>query len=322
MGILERGGNAFDAAAAAGFVLQVVEPHLNGPAGEAPIILWDAQRGEVEVVCGQGVSPAAGTIAHFRALGLELVPGTGLLACCVPGAFDAWMTMLLEHGTMRLSDILMPAIEYASAGSPLVPRISETIATVKPMFEAEWKSSAAIYLSGGRVPVPGRLFRNPVLATTYQRLLSEAELASPDREGQIQAARRIWSQGFIAAAIDRFCRDNEVMDSSGRRHRGILSGDDMARWRATVERPLTYDYRGYTVCKCGPWTQGPVFLQQLALLKSMDIAAMDPLGPDFVHAVVESAKLAFADREAWYGDPEAVDVPMTDLLGSEYTGKR
>jgi gamma-glutamyltranspeptidase/glutathione hydrolase len=322
MGVLERGGNAFDAAVAVGFTLQVVEPHLNGPAGEAPILLWSAERGRAVAICGQGVSPAAATMGHFRGLGVDMVPGTGLLAACVPGAFDAWMRLLRDYGTLPLEEVMAPAIGYAEGGYPLVPRIAETIATVKEMFETEWRSSAAIYLPGGAPPVPGRLFRNGVLAATYRRLLSEAQAAGGGREAQIEAARRAWSQGFIATAIDRFCRENEVMDTSGRRHRGLLTGDDMARWQASVEEPLAYDYRGYTVCKCGPWTQGPVFLQQLALLDGFDIAAMDPAGPDFVHTVVECAKLAFADREAWYGDPDFFNVPMAALLSDDYTRAR
>ncbi len=322
LGVLERGGNAFDAAAAMGFVLQVVEPHLNGPAGEVPIILWDQKRAQAEVICGQGVAPAGATIAHYKSLGLDLVPGTGLLACCVPGAFDAWMRLLLEHGTMRLGEIMAPALEYAERGYPLVPRIAATIETVRMLFETEWRSSAAIYLPGGKVPTPGRLFRNPALAATYRRLVAEAEAGGGGREAEIERARRVWAEGFVAAAIDRFCRDNEVIDSSGRRHRGVLTGADMARWRASVEAPLAYDYHGYTVMKCGPWTQGPVLLQQLALLRDSDLASLDPVGPDFVHTVVEAAKLAYADREAWYGDPEFVDVPMAELLSDAYTQGR
>jgi gamma-glutamyltranspeptidase/glutathione hydrolase len=322
MGVLERGGNAFDAAAAAGFVLQVVEPHLNGPAGEAPMLLWDGRRAAVEVICGQGPSPAGATIAAFRRLGLDLVPGTGLLAACVPGAFDAWMRLLLEHGTLHLAEVLAPALVYAGGGYPVVPRITAAIETVRPLFETEWPSSAAIYLAGGSPPQPGRLFRNPALAATYRRLLAEAQAASPDRDGQIEAARRIWAEGFIADAIDRFCRGAPVMDSSGRRHHGLLTGEDMARWRAPVEAPVTFDYHGYTLCKCGPWTQGPVLLQALALLEDADLGAMDPLGPDFVHSVVESLKLAFADREAWYGDPAAVDVPVAALLSRDYARER
>jgi gamma-glutamyltranspeptidase/glutathione hydrolase len=322
MGMLERGGNAFDAAVATAFVLQVVEPHLNGPGGEAPMILWDQRRGAVEVICGQGVSPAGATIAHFKALGLDLIPGTGLLAACVPGAFDAWMRLLIEHGTLRLGEIMAPALGYAGGGYPVVPRITAAIETVRQLFETEWPSSAAIYLPGGRAPLPGRLFRNRSLAETYARLLREAEAASADRDAQIEAARRIWADGFIAAAIDRFCRTEAVMDSSGRRHRGILTGDDMARWRSRVEAPLTADYHGYTVCKCGPWTQGPVLLQQLTLLEGFDLSAMDPLGPEFVHVVVETAKLAFADREAWYADPDFVDVPIATLLSRDYARER
>ena len=322
MSMLERGGNAFDAAVAMAFTLQVVEPHLNGPAGEAPMLLWDRRRGKVEVICGQGVSPAGATIAAFQRLGLDLIPGTGLLAACVPGAFDAWMRLLLEHGTLRLGEVLEPALGYATQGYPVVPRITATIETVRQLFETEWKSSAAIYLPGGKPPVPGRLFRNPALAATYRRLLGEAEAASGERDAQIEAARRSWAEGFIADAIDRFCRGETVMDSSGRRHRGLLTGEDMARWRAGVEAPLSFDYHGYTVCKCGPWTQGPVLLQQLALLEAFDLGAMDPTGPDFVHSVVESAKLAFADREAWYGDPAFVEVPMAELLSRDYARAR
>jgi gamma-glutamyltranspeptidase / glutathione hydrolase len=322
MGALERGGNAFDAAVTAAFVLQVVEPHLNGPAGEAPILLWNAKERAAQVICGQGVSPAAATIDHFKGLGLDLIPGTGLLAACVPGAFDAWMRLLLEHGTMRLGEVLAPALGYAKNGYPVVPRISAAIETVRPMFETEWRSSAAIYLPGGKVPQPGGLFRNRALAGTYGRLLGEAEAKTGDREGQIGAARRIWAEGFIAAAVDGFCRREAVMDSSGRRHLGLLTGDDMARWRASVETPLARDYRGHTALKCGPWTQGPVLLQALALLEGFDLARMKPLGPDFVHTVVECLKLAFADREAWYGDPDFVDVPLADLLSEDYARER
>jgi gamma-glutamyltranspeptidase/glutathione hydrolase len=322
MGVLERGGNAFDAAVAAAFTLQVVEPHLNGPLGEVPIILWDSREGAARVICGQGVSPAGATIAHFKRLGLDLIPGTGLLAACVPGAFDAWMTLLLQHGTWPLAEVMAPALGYASQGYPVVPRITAAIETVRTLFETEWPSSAAIYLKGGRAPQPGRLFRNPALAATYQRLIREAEAGGGSREAQIERARRIWAEGFVADAVDRFCRTQEVMDSSGRRHKGVLTGEDMARWRARVEAPLTHEYRGYTVCKCGPWTQGPVLLQQLALLEDFDLDGMDPTGPDFVHTVVESAKLAFADREAWYGDPDFVDVPIAALLSKDYTRQR
>jgi gamma-glutamyltranspeptidase/glutathione hydrolase len=322
MATLEKGGNAFDAAVATGFALQVVEPHLNGPGGEAPIMVHERRRGATEVICGQGVSPAAATIERFQSLGLDMIPGTGLLAACVPGAFDAFMLLLRDYGTMKLADVLQPAIDLAAKGYPLVPRICDTIATVADLFRQHWRSSAAIYLPGNDIPKPGTLFSNPAMADTYARLLREAEASSPDRQMQIEAARRIWSRGFIAQEIERFCRDNEVFDVSGRAHRGLLDGDDLASWQATVEPPLTLQYGRYTVGKCGPWSQGPVMLQQLALLKGFDLDGLDPTGPEFIHIVVECSKLAYADREAFYGDPDFAQTPMTALLSEPYNDAR
>lgn len=320
MGVMERGGNAFDAAAAAGFTLQVVEPHLNGPGGDAPIIVHAASQRLTRVICGQGPAPAAATIDRFKDLGLDLVPGSGLMAAVVPGAFDAWMRMLRDFGTWAPAEVLAPAIGYAEHGYPLVPRICETIAGVADLFATEWPTSAAVYLPGGAVPRPGTLFRNPGFAATYRRIVEEA--VDGDREARIEAARDAWYRGFVAEAMHRFCRDQKVLDVSGRRHGGLLSADDMAGWHAGIEEPVTTDYRGFTVCKAGPWSQGPVLLQQLALLQGFDIAAMDPVGPDFVHTVVECAKLAFADREAFYGDPDFVQVPLETLLSDAYNDAR
>lgn len=322
MAMLEKGGNAFDAAVATGFTLQVVEPHLNGPGGDVPILLWDDKAGRMRAICGQGPAPAGATIAHYTGLGLDLVPGTGLLATVIPGAFDAWVTMLRDWGTLSLREVLEPAIYYAETGHPLVERIANTMATMGDHFREHWPTSAEIYLPGGSAPKTNDLFRNKLLAAMWMRLLKEAESVGGDRERQIEAARKAWSQGFVAEAIDRFSRTQEVMDSSGERHFGVLNGQDMAGWSAGIEDPLTYDYKGYTVAKCGPWSQGPVFLQQLALLKGFDVAAMDPTGPDFVHAVTECAKLAFADREAYYGDPDFVEVPVGTLLSDAYNDER
>ena len=322
MATLEKGGNAFDAAVATAFTLQVVEPHLNGPGGDVPILVYDVKRGKPEVICGQGPAPAAATIAYYRGLGLDIVPGTGLLAACVPGMFDSWMLLLRDYGTMKLADVLTPAIFYAREGHPLVERASATIATVEDLFRDHWPTSAAVYLQGGNVPKPGVLFANQTLADTYTRVLLEAESAGGDRVAQIERARKTWSQGFIAEAIDKFCRTQEVMDVSGERHRGVLTGADMARWQAHVEAPLTYDYGRCTVCKPGVWSQGPVLLQQLALLKGYHFDALDPIGPDFIHLQVEAAKLAFADRERYYGDPDFVKVPAELLLSDKYNDER
>ncbi|HZD71720.1 MAG TPA: gamma-glutamyltransferase family protein [Actinomycetes bacterium] len=321
MAVLEKGGNAFDAAVAAGFVLQVVEPHLNGPGGEVPIVAYSAARDQVLVVNGQGPAPAAATIAHFRGLGLDLVPGSGLLPACVPGAFGGWLELLGELGTMRPREVLEYAIGYADSGYPVLPSIASAISGVEGLFREEWTSSAAVYLTGG-VPRAGGMLRNPALAATWRRVLAEAEAASSDRDAQVATAVRAFYQGFVAEAIDRFSTGSEVMDVTGRRHRGLLAGDDLARWRASLEPPVTFDYHGVRVCKTGPWGQGPVFLQQLSLLAGFDLEAMGAGGADWVHTVVECAKLAFADREAWYGDPAFVDVPLAGLLDPGYAAPR
>ena len=321
MRILEIGGNAFDAAVAAGFTLQVVEPHLNGPGGEVPIILSNSQTNQVQVICGQGVAPEAATISRFKDLGLMLVPGTGLLPAVVPGAFDAWMLLLRDHGTLDLETVLDPAIGYAESGYPLVPAISSVIEQMTDLFTDDWPSSGEIYLANG-TPAPGSLFSNRELAATYRRLVSDAKKAGGSREHQIETARDSWYRGFVAEAIDRFCREAEVLDTSGRRHGALLCGDDLASWQATVEDPLTYDYHGHTLCKTGPWGQGPVALQHLALLNQFDVSGYHPEDPDFIHLVLETAKLAFADREAFYGDPDFVDVPLDHLLSAEYNKER
>ena len=188
MAMLEKGGNAFDAAVATAFTLQVVEPHLNGPGGDVPVIVYDVKRGRPEVICGQGPAPAGASIAHYRGLGLDLVPGTGLLAACVPGTFETWMLLLRDYGTMRLADVLTPAIAYAANGHPLVERANATIATVQQLFRDHWPTSAAVYLPGNKVPPTGSLFTNRTLAETYSRMLREAETAGEDREAQIGRA--------------------------------------------------------------------------------------------------------------------------------------
>jgi gamma-glutamyltranspeptidase / glutathione hydrolase len=323
MATLEKGGNAFDAGVATAFTLQVVEPHLNGPGGDVPVIVHDVKRGRTEVICGQGPAPAKATIAYYRdELGLDLIPGTGLLAACIPGTFDTWMTLLRDYGTMRLADVLSPAIDYAKNGFPLVERASATIDTVKDQFREHWPTSAAVYLPNGKVPAPGAIFTNPKFAETYERILREAQNGGGSRENEIERARKAWSQGFVAEAVDRFCRTQEVMDTSGRRHRGVLTGQDMAGWQATIEAPIAYDYGRYTVMKAGPWTQGLATLQTLALLKGFDLDALSPVSAEFIHLQVEATKLAFADRDTFYGDPKFVDVPVDVLLSDAYNEQR
>jgi gamma-glutamyltranspeptidase/glutathione hydrolase len=309
MARLEAGGNAFDAAVAAGFTLQVAEPHLNGPGGDLPLIFAGPDR-RPTVLCGQGPAPLGATIAHFRDLGLELIPGSGLLAAAVPGSTAAWLTLLRDHGTATLREVLEPAIHYATHGIPVLPQIAATIARVADLFREQWPTSAEVFLGAGE------WLRNQAWADTLQRLVREAEAASADRDAQIQHALDSWQRGFVAAQIDAFAR-TPLWDSSGERHAGVLTGQDMADWTPDYEAPVTFDFAGLTVCKTGPWGQGPVLLQQLSLLAGFDLT---PGTADFVHTVVECAKLAFADREAWYGD--SPEVPIAGLLADDYADYR
>jgi gamma-glutamyltranspeptidase / glutathione hydrolase len=310
MAVLEGGGNAFDAAVATGLALQVVEPHLNGPGGDLPVLLWDGS--SVKVICGQGPAPAAASVAAYRDLGLELVPGTGPLAACVPGAFDGWMLLLRDFGTWELGDVLRYAIGYARDGFPALPNIVAAISRVEALLRDEWTTSGELWLP---CPRPGAQLRNLALADTYERIVQEAH--GPTREARIDAARDAWYRGFVAEAIVA-TMDTPAMDSSGERHTGLLSGDDLAGFSATVEEPASLEFRGWTVHKTPPWGQGPVFLQQLALLDGLELG--DFLSADHIHTVVESAKLCFADREAWYGD--SAPVPLELLLSREYAEER
>ena len=322
MAMMERGGNAFDAAVAAGFVLQVVEPHLVGPGGEVPIVFHSARTGKTEVLCGQGTTPAAATIERYKAEGLTLIPGNGLLPAVIPGAFDAWMQLLRDHGSLPIADVMAPAIYYAQNGHPMLPRVANTIAGLREFFEREWPTSAEFFTPGGRLPEAKNLFRNEALAATWKRIIAEANSGGGSRERCIDRARDAFYRGFVAEAIERFAQSNEVMDESGSAHRGIITAADMAGWQATYEEPLTYDYHGYRLNKIGAWGQGPVFLQTLALLKGFDIGAMDTRGPDFVHILTEAMKLAFADREYYYSDPNFIDVPIEMLLSDAYNEQR
>jgi len=321
-GILEKGGNAFDGAVAAGLVLQVVEPHLNGPAGDLPIIFHSAQTDETKVICAQSVAPAAATIEHYRAQGLTLIPGSGLLATVVPGAFDGWMLLLRDHGTMNLRDALQPAIDCARDGHPVLPRVANTIAGLADYFATEWPSSTAVWTPDGTAPKPNANFKNPDLAATYERLVSEAEASAQDRVAQIDAARSVWSEGFISDAICDYLKDACVHDVSEQKNSAVLAREDLANWSANYESTESYIYHGWTVHKTEAWSQGPVFLQSLAILKHFDLAAMDPMGEEFVHTVIEAMKLAYADREAYYGDPDHSIVPMEILLSDSYNAGR
>ncbi len=319
MAMLERGGNAFDAAVAAGLVLHVVEPHQCGPGGEVPAVFYSAREDEVFVLDGQGPIPQAATPARFSELGLDRVPGTGLLAACVPGAFGAWFALLDRFGTLGLRDVFAPAIFYAKDGFPALASLANVLATSASFVGSNWPSTEALWLGGG-LPVPGQRLWNRPLAETFERIVAEGETAGADRSAQIERARQAVYEGFVAEAIDGFV--GEVVNDEAGEHAGLLRGSDLARWRASFEPAVRARYRDLEICKTGPWGQGPVFLQQLALLEEMDLGALGPTSAELIHLVTEVSKLAFADREAYYGDPRQVEVPLAGLLDPAYSAAR
>ena len=317
--MLELDGNAFDAAVAGAFVLHVVEPHLNGPGGDMPAIVATAADPTPRVLCGQGPAPAGATPEAFAAMGLDHVPGSGPVAASVPGAVDAWLLLLRDHGTLPLATVLEPAIGYARSGHPLIARVAETIARVQDLFRDSWSTSAELWLRGGEAPRAGELFSNPAYAAVLERLADAATAAGPDVAAQAQAAREEWGSGFVAEAVDSF-RAREWRHSGGQVLPGLVSGADLASYTATWEQPVVLDWHGVQVAKTGLWGQGPALLQVLAMLDELGEEALDPASVRGIHAVAETWKLAMADREAWFGDRSPVAVE--ELLAPEYVAAR
>ncbi|WP_244208514.1 gamma-glutamyltransferase family protein [Arthrobacter oryzae] len=316
--VLEGGGNAFDAAVAGAFVLHVVEPHLNGPGGDMTGIFVTADQPDKPVVLmGQGPAPAGATVEHYLAEGLDLVPGSGALAAAVPAAVDAWFLLLRDHGTWELDAVLDFAIGYARDGHPMLGRVGATIAAVGALFQAHWPTSADLWMPGGRIPAEGELVRNPAYARTLQRLV-EAGAGESSREARIDAARREWREGFVAAAMVESVQAPH-RHSSGMDHRGVLALADLAEFQAGYEAAATVEFRGHTIAKTGPWGQGPALLQTLAILAGFEDRYLDPSTELGAHTILEAQKLALADREAYYGD---TDVPLDYLLSEEYCDSR
>ncbi|MGB5951715.1 MAG: gamma-glutamyltransferase [Ornithinimicrobium sp.] len=331
MGILERGGNAFDAAVCAGFVLHVVEPHLNGPGGDLPAIV-SAEGGGSEVLSGQGPAPAAATAKHFRDAGMDMVPGSGPLAAAVPGAFDAWMVLLRDRGTMSPADVLAPAEHYARYGVPVLPTVEAAIEGARDMFIEHWPTSADLWLQGsGRdAPTAGSLHTNVSWANTLARLIDAGSGPRAGREAMIDRVRMAWSQGFVAEQIGAFAQVAH-RHSAGHVLPGVLTAEDCASFEATWEQPATLHWQGHTIAKTGPWGQGPTLLQVLQMHEvgtrrgardGFDVAA--PLDSAAgIHAWVECWKSVLGDREAWYGDSPVSkenhpDSVLMDLLDPQY----
>jgi gamma-glutamyltranspeptidase / glutathione hydrolase len=321
--IMEQGGNAVDAAAAMCFCLNLLEPHLNGIGGEVPTLIYSAAERKTYAVCGLGWSPQAFSIAWCKQHGIDLIPGDGYLPACVPAVVDTWALAVARFGTLSFSQILQPAIELAENGFPVYERLHGNIAKNVDRFIEQYPTTGAIYCPGGRVPQIGDVLRNPDWADML-KLMCWAEEAAKHRGriAEIEAARDVFYKGEIAERIIDFITNTPIEDASGSAHTGLLSYADMAEWHATTEEPVSLTYRGLDVHKCSSWTQGPVFLQQLAILEGLDLKAMGHNSAEYLHTWIECAKLAFADREAYYGDPAFDDVPFDVLLSKEYAAER
>jgi gamma-glutamyltranspeptidase/glutathione hydrolase len=316
--VLADGGNAADAACAMGFALQVLEPTQNGPAGEVPILVYDATADRHFVVSGQGGAPAAASLGAMAERGVLRIPPDGFLAATVPAALDAWCLLLERFGSWRLADVIAPARGLAERGFPMYPFLRNVLAFCEKRFREEWPSSAALYLPLRRV---GERQTNPALAR-FLGDLAAADLAAPGgREAGIRAARDHFYCGRPAEQIARFLQ-TPVRDATGGAHAGLLGAGDLAAYRGRIEEPLSCPYRGARVWKCPPWSQGPVFLQLLRLLEGFDLAAMGRGSADLLHTWIECAKLAYADRDACYGDPRYVEVPLERLLSEAYAAER
>ncbi len=322
--VLERDGNAFDAAVAAAFVLHLVEPHLNGAGGDMTAIVVTAEDPSPRVLVGQGPAPGGATIQHYRSAGLTLVPGAGGLAAAVPGAVDAWLLLLRDHGTWELADVWSFVLSYAEHGYPLVPRVAATVRSVHELFLDHWPSSADFWLVHGEPRPSAQLMTNPAYAAVLRGLLAAGDDAV-SREGRIEAARVEWSTGLVAQTASAFLAQPH-RHSSGTDHAAVLTVDDFAAHRASWEPATTADFRGHTVAKIGAWGQGPVLLQALLILEGYDDSELDPQTVVGAHHLLEALKLAFADRDAYYGDPDLaageMPVPLDVLLSADYAAQR
>ena len=317
------GGNAFDAGVAMVFAQSVLEQQSYGFGGEVPILIHAACDGRVAAVNGNTRAPRAATIEWFRGRGLTLIPGDGFLPAGVCAVPDALITVLDRYGRLTLEQVLGPALELAANGFPMYEGMRRSIVQHEARFRAEWPSSAALLLPGGQVPALGDTWRNPDLARTFERLVdAERGALGRGRHEALRAARDCFYRGPIAREIVAYQRDTTLRDATGTVSAGLLTEDDFATFDTRIEAPVSVRFRGYDIYKCGPWSQGPVFLQQLTLLDGFDLRSLGHNSADYIHTVTEASKLAFADRERYYGDPEFANVPMRGLLSADYAAAR
>jgi gamma-glutamyltranspeptidase/glutathione hydrolase len=321
--MLHRGGNAVDAGVAATLAASVIEFSHFGFGGEVPVIIKLANK-PVITINGQGQAPQLATREFFEKRTPEesdnagrgsakpgLIPSTGPLAATAPGVLDAMIVALDQFGTMRLADVMQPAIELADAFPIDELRVSY-IRNTRGVFE-QWPASRAVFLPNGQEPKVGDIFVQRDLARTLRELVDvEKKNARRGRHAALEAVRDYFYRGPIAR---RYC---DAIEQSG----GLMRASDMAAFRAEIDQPAKVLYRGYEVYKVGFWSQGPAMLESLNLIEGYDLKAMGHNSPDYVHTLTEAIKLAFADRDRWYGDPRFVKVPGAELLAKDYADVR
>ena len=311
MDILKAGGNAFDAAVAATLVEGVVNPHMFTLGGECPMLLYVAAEDRVVAVNGNTMAPAKATLRAYGDRGLNLIPPVGVLAAGVPAAVSALLEVLKRFGSLPLEDIVEPAYLLAREGFPLHEGLVNLpgfgLSDNRRRFAREWPGSASVYLRGGDAgPRVGQILVNDPLAGMLGAF-KDAARGTGDRVAGLDAALDLFYRGDLAEAMAAFVKERD----------GLLEFSDFAAFGTRFEDPVRADFKDTTVCKCGPWSQGPVFLQLLRLLAGFDLASPGHNSADYIHLWVEAAKLAYADREQYYADPEQVSVPLEALLSEE-----
>ncbi len=313
--VLKAGGNAVDAMVAGVLVEGVVNPQMHTVGGECPILVCMAD-GKVEAINGNTEAPEAATPEAYRRRGFSDMPEEGILAAGVPAAFDALVTALSRYGSMSFADVAAPAIALARDGFPMHRGLRNQerfgVRDLADRFRRDWPGSAALYLPDGTVPDEGDIIRNPALAATFDHLASLEQAASGSRTDRLRKVREGFYAGDIAAEIARFSAERD----------GFLALSDLARYETLVEDPVGFDFAGTTLYKCGFWTQGPTMLQALAILEPVDLAGFGHNSVDYLHALIETINLVFADREQYYADPRHVDVPAEALLSRDYAALR
>ena len=307
--ILESGGNAADAGVATGICINVLQP---GPAcfgGVAPIIYCPGSGGPVATISGLGRWPKAASIDYFNVHHGGVLPA-GILRTVTPAAPDAWLTALARFGTMTFEQVIQPALDLAENGRPVDAQFHNDVVSREVI--KTWSSTAAVYNPGGHVPQIGEIFLQKDLANTFKRMIEAERVAGGDRHTGIQAARDLIYKGEIAHEIADFYQ----------KEGGLLTYEDLAAFSVRVEPPEHITYKAYDVYSCGPWCQGPTLLMALKIVEGIDLKGMAHNTADYLHTIIEGLKLAFADRHAYFGDPDFVQVPMAGLLDKRYAAER